>query len=139
MQRHTVRHVFFLAICIAAPAAFAGPDIVKCVDQTGHVTLTDEPCSDGRETVLVPASVNTPPAAAENQPAAPPPAMPAAARIVTTERILVPAAVMPRHDNWVGKAAPSRALARDVATLKAARASLQLMDSGRSTRLAGLN
>jgi hypothetical protein len=41
-----------LAAC-AAPAALAGPDILKCVDRGGHVTLTDQPCPAGTRVSLV--------------------------------------------------------------------------------------
>jgi hypothetical protein len=41
-----------LAVC-AAPAALAGPDILKCVDRSGHVTLTDQPCPAGSRVSLV--------------------------------------------------------------------------------------
>ena len=39
------------AMVLAAPAAMAGNDIVKCVDGGGHVTLTDQPCGAGASTV----------------------------------------------------------------------------------------
>lgn len=138
MSRHLSRHALLLAGLMAASAAFAGSDIVKCVDPSGHVTLTDEPCRNGTETVIVPAATAAPPAAVPGDEAA----VPAATRVITTERVYA----MPRpvrHDAWVKKATPERMLARDVATLKAARANLQLMDSSaasaRQTRLAGLN
>ena len=143
MNRHAVRHALFFAVYLAASAASAGAEIVKCVDAAGHVTLTDEPCREGRETVVVPASAGAPPAAAESEAGA------ATAIVLTTpvthglatEHILVSRlpAPAPRRDRWAGKAVPDRALARDVVTLKAARASLLLMDSGRTARLAGLN
>ena len=138
MSRHSFRHAYFLAGLMAASAAYAGSDIVKCVDPSGHVTLTDEPCRDGAATLLVPASDNSAPAAA---PEDPPATIPAVTRVTTTERVAATPRV--RRDTWVKKAAPDRMLARDVATLKAAYSSMQLMDSNassaRRTRLAGLN
>ncbi|MGZ5200962.1 MAG: DUF4124 domain-containing protein [Telluria sp.] len=44
--------LILLAAC-AAPAALAGPDILKCVDRNGHVTLTDQPCPPGSQVALV--------------------------------------------------------------------------------------
>ena len=41
MRSHRFRHAYLLAAWMAASAAFAGPDIVKCTDTAGHVTLTD--------------------------------------------------------------------------------------------------
>ncbi|GAB3470508.1 hypothetical protein GCM10027321_41010 [Massilia terrae] len=49
----------------AAPGALAGPDILKCVDSAGHVTLTDQPCPAGSRVTLV-----IPDAAPERLPAA---------------------------------------------------------------------
>ncbi|WP_460825361.1 DUF4124 domain-containing protein, partial [Massilia solisilvae] len=46
MKRHTCQLCLILAAATAAPAALAG-DILKCVDRTGHVTLTDQPCPPG--------------------------------------------------------------------------------------------
>ena len=47
------RHLCLSILCAAltAPAAYAGADIVKCVDGLGRVTLTDQPCDGGAATV----------------------------------------------------------------------------------------
>lgn len=115
------------AAWLAGPAAMAGNDIVKCVDAQGHVTITDQPCTDGASTVRMEraTAANGPNAAADTD-AAPVP-----------QRHVVPAAEL-RHPAWQAPA-PERAapLSRDVATLKAARRALLLMDAPR-TSLAGL-
>ena len=132
MTPNSFRPALLLAGLIAASAAFAGPDIVKCTDSAGHVTLTDEPCHEGSETVLVPGGAQTPAAEDGEHPLA-------VTRIAATERVAAPRSAV-RADNWVKKAMPERMLARDVATLKAARATMQLQDNAaRHTRLAGLN
>ena len=46
MNRQTFRTSIFITAMLAASAAFAGADIVKCVDQDGRVTLTDAQCSE---------------------------------------------------------------------------------------------
>jgi hypothetical protein len=115
------------AAWLAAPAVMAGTDIVKCVDAHGRVTLTDQACDSGATATRLVADM---PDAA--WPDAPP----------ARERHLVPAAQLRRQaayeQAWqpphAARAAP---LARDVATLKAARRALLLMEPPR-TRLAGL-
>jgi hypothetical protein len=101
----------------------AGNEIVKCIDASGHVTLTDQPCEAGTATVRL---------ASENS-ATPAPA-PA---IGQPQRHVLPAAELHRQA-WrqppVVRAAP---LSRDVATLKAARRMLMLQET--RPRLAGLN
>jgi hypothetical protein len=112
-----------LSASMAAPAAMAGNEIVKCIDTSGHVTLTDQPCEAGTATVRL--STETAPTAQTAEPAAP------------AQRHVLPAAQL-RHEAWrrpqVVRAAP---LSRDVATLKAARRMLMLQES--RPRLAGLN
>jgi predicted HD phosphohydrolase len=139
MNRQTFRSSLFIATMLAASAAFAGGDIVKCVDQSGKVTLTENQCSEGVQTVLVAGDA---PALAEDATTAEPtlPAAPAARRAV--QRVAyTPAAI--QHDNWTAPKSNSRPLARDVETLKAARISMKVLDEASSTsrqqRLAGLN
>jgi hypothetical protein len=107
------------AAVLAAPAAMAGSDIVKCVDAAGHVTLTDQPCDGGAVTVRLE------PGAAQN------------AEQATPRRYVLPAVDL-RHAAWkrpaVARPAP---LSRDVATLKAARQTLLMLDA--KPVLAGLN
>jgi len=107
------------ALVAAAPASTAG-DIVKCVDASGHVTLTDQPCTGAATTVQLEHGIGQK-------------AEPAAAR----QRYLLPAADL-RHDAWKRPAVERPAqLARDVATLKAARRTLLMLDA--KPVLAGLN
>lgn len=93
------------AMTVAAPA-MAG-DILKCVDQDGHITLTDQPCSAGAASVHL-----------EQDRIA-----------VAPQRHVLPAAQL-RQAAWrrpdLSQPAP---LNRDVATLKAARRMLMIMDA----------
>ncbi|HZV63302.1 MAG TPA: DUF4124 domain-containing protein [Telluria sp.] len=130
MRSHSFRHAYLLAAWMAASAAFAGPDIVKCTDAAGHVTLTDEPCREGSQTLLVPG--NATPASADGEHPL------AVTHIVTSERVIAPPSA-PRAATLVKKAGPERMLARDVLTLKAARAAMLLDNSARHAHLAGLN
>lgn len=53
-----------LLSAFAAPSVLAGPDILKCVDSGGHVTLTDQPCPAGtRVTLVIPDATPPRPAA----------------------------------------------------------------------------
>lgn len=142
MTRPTFRSTIFITAMLAASAAFAGGDIVKCVDQSGKVTLTDGQCSDGTQAVVLEAegSAAAPAesvvAADADQPAAP------VVRRAATQRVAyAPQPV--QHDSWSAPRPASRMLARDVETLKAARLSMQVLDdassSTRRPRLAGLN
>ena len=64
---------------------------------------------------------------------------PAVTRIVTSERVTAPPSALSAAV-LVKKAGPERMLARDVLTLKAARAAMLLLDnSARHAHLAGLN
>jgi hypothetical protein len=102
-----------LSAAVAAPVAMAGNDIVKCVDASGHVTLTDQPCDTGSATVKL--SSETP---------------------LPQRHFVTPAEL--RHEAW--KRPPvvrPAALSRDVATLKAARRMMMLQET--KPRLAGLN
>lgn len=102
------------ATTLAASAAMAS-DIVKCVDAGGHVTLTDQPCDGGSATVKLDQGTET----------APP------------QRHVLPAADL-RHGAWKRPAVERPApLSRDVATLKAARRTLLMLDA--KPVLAGLN
>jgi len=122
MKRHLCLSMFCAAL--AAPAAFAGSDIVKCVDEEGRVTLTDQPCDGGAATVRLasmPLEESTPrvqayPIAVEHGVLPPPP----------QRRVMAPRV----------KAKP---LTQDVATLKAARANFLLMDTTGKQTLATLD
>lgn len=117
MKRHL--YCSILVAALAAPAAspaYAGADIVKCVDGAGRVTLTDQPCENGATMVRL---ANTPAdegiARAEPHP------------LAVEQGTLPPAPQLRRQPAPRAKAKP---MTRDVATLKAARAQLLLMDAG---------
>ncbi|MDQ2988509.1 MAG: DUF4124 domain-containing protein [Pseudomonadota bacterium] len=139
MNRQTIRSSIFLTAMLAASAAFAGGDIVKCVDQNGKVTLTENQCSEGVQTVLVAGDA---PAVAEDAATAEPAvaAAPAARRAIQRVAYTPPAI---QHDSWTAPKSSGRPLARDVETLKAARISMKVLDEASSTsrqqRVAGLN
>ena len=141
MARHTFRSTIFITAMLAASAAFAGADIVKCVDQNGKVTLTDAQCNDGVETVVVPAAAEAARVAATQNDAAVQPTTPAVRRAPVQRVAYAPQQV--QHDSWSVARPSGRMLARDVETLKAARLSMQVLDgasaSVRHQRLAGLN
>jgi hypothetical protein len=139
MNRHTFRSSIFITAMLAASAALASGDIVKCVDQDGKVTLTENQCSAGVQTVLVAADA---PAVAADSAAADTtlPVTPVARRAI--QRVSYSPAVI-QHDSWTAPKMNGRPLARDVETLKAARLSMKVLDeastSSRHQRLAGLN
>lgn len=118
-MKRSVGLLSVIATLLAAPAAMAGGDIVKCVDSGGHVTLTDQPCDSGSATVRL---------ERQDGPQAEP---------VTAQRYVLPAVDL-RHGAWKRPAVTRpAALAGDVATLKAARQALLMLDA--KPVLAGLN
>ena len=145
MNHPTLSSSIFMIAMLAGSAAYAGKDIVKCVDQNGKVTLTDAQCGAGVKTVLVPAGAEaaaTAPASTEDEAgdAAIDAAAPVARRAPSQRVAYSPQPI--QHDNWT--VPPSRkTLSRDVETLKAARLSMRVLDEAsanvRQQRLAGLN
>ena len=130
MKRLATQLSIVLAAIAATPAALAGSEVLKCVDVEGHVTLTDQPCESGaRMTRLVAASAPQAAAEAETPVAAVAPQASAAQRYEA-------APALQRQQAWRPRlpAQSDRPLARDVATLKAARAQLLLIDSDRTQR-----
>lgn len=118
-----------LAGMAATPAALANGGIVKCIGAGGHVTLTDTACPAGERSVtLLPGAQSAAPT--EAQP------LPSAARsLAAPARAAIARAPLARLDP------PSRSLTRDVATLKAARQAMLLMDGTAGSldrRVAGL-
>lgn len=114
-----------LTAIAAAPAALAGSEILKCVDAGGHVTLTDQPCESGSQATRLVSL-----AGSESAPTA------AEARSLAVQRYEAPHALQ-RQQAWrprVVEAQRDRPLARDVATLKAARAQLLSSDADRHAR-----
>jgi hypothetical protein len=139
MKRHASQLSLILAAIAFAPAALAGSEIVKCIDPAGHVTLTDQPCGSNATAVrLTPAPGAVAAVAAGTEPEDG--AYAAGAQPSTVERHVSTPSLL-RQANWSTPLAPrSRPLARDVATLKAARQQLLMMDSAaqRQPQLAGL-
>ena len=125
MTHHTLRNTVF-AFAALLFSAVAQADVVKCVDQSGHVTLTDMPCPDDAWT------------AQSSAPVAPPPVMGKASALH-----VIASGSENRRDSWVRKSGPDRSQTLDVATLKAARISMQVMDQAaslmRQQKLAGTN
>lgn len=118
MKRHLCLSLFIAAL--AAPS-HAGGNIVKCVDGTGHVTLTDQPCEAGATMVRL-ASMPAEPGAPSARP------YPLAAEAA----VLPPARVV--QGRYVMQRAKPKPLKPDVLTLKAARAQFLLMDAGAGTQ-----
>ena len=134
----STRAIFLAGMVFASGAFAASSDIKKCVTESGHVTLTDAVCpGDTRAVTIinVPASAGTErvPDNANDRASTP------AQRLTATS---MPARY-PVHYATLGRnAAPLHAVSLDTATLKAARANMQMVDnaaeSSRAQRLAGL-
>jgi len=121
-----------VAAIAATPAALAGSDILKCVDSAGNVTLTDQPCESGaRATRMVVGSPAAPVQDASFNAADADPAI-EQPQPAPVQRFAAAPRMQGQHD-WRPRMPPrDRPLARDVATLKAARAQLLLIDADRS-------
>ena len=119
MNSKTSTRALFLAGMMLAASAYAGADINKCVSASGSVTLTDEVCPPGAQTVkLVSAAADS---ATDETP-------PAASQRTSVERY--PATRLPaRATAQMRNAQPARGLSLDIATLKAARMNMQLVDN----------
>jgi len=128
MNQPATTCAIFLAGMVLTCSALAS-DINKCVAQSGTVTLTDEPCPSGETTVKV---FNGP----SDAPMAPTQAL------ATPERFTV-GRLPPRFVTLATNPKPARGLALDVATLRAARLNLHLLDNAadvlRSQRVASLH
>ena len=130
MKRLATRLSFVLAALAATPAALAGSEILKCVDAAGHVTLTDQPCQGGSHgTRLVSnAAPDTAPGEPSTTGAQP------QTQANSVQRYEAPQAML-RYQDWRPRVPNrDRPLARDIATLKAARAQLMLSDAVRQPR-----
>lgn len=154
IHRALTRSMFFAGLMLSS-SVFADAEIVKCIDGDGKVTLTDARCPASAQLVAVVATSAQPSTAddtagsgAEEDYAlalggdnASVPAAAAETSAPTIERYNS-AAVWTKRDLPGVRKYASGTLARDVATLKAARHSLMLQDSAaqaaRSQRLAGL-
>ncbi|MDQ1923352.1 hypothetical protein [Massilia pseudoviolaceinigra] len=147
------RSIFFAGLMLSS-TVFADPAIaiVKCIDHDGKVTLTDAHCPQQAQAVAVVVASGTEPASAEPQAEVEEERQTivsgesTAAATVTAlvvERYTASQAALPRRElPVVRKPGAGGGLARDIATLKAARHSLMLQDSAaqsaRSQRIAGL-
>ena len=133
MKRLASQLSLMLAALAAAPAALAGTEILKCVDRAGNVTLTDQPCEGAArmtrmtlgptsESASYGGSGST--SATASGSGAEPQAAPLQRYAATP--------AMHRQQDWRPRMpARDRPLARDVATLKAARAQMMLLDADR--------
>ena len=121
MKRHLCLSLIIAATTLTAPGAFAGSDIVKCVDSAGHVTLTDQACDSGTATVrLARADAQSDGDAGDSL------ARADVHPLASEQRMLPPPPVHRRHMAPRVKAKPMRL---DVATLKAARAQFLMLDA----------
>ncbi|WP_296950088.1 DUF4124 domain-containing protein [uncultured Massilia sp.] len=133
-----------IAALLAAPAAMAASDIVKCVDAAGHVTFTDQPCPAGatatrlaQDGAAAYGGSGTGGDTGASGPDGPSATATAAAPAPALQRYVLPPADM-RHAAWKQRAAERPAsLARDIATLKEARR-MQLLQDGPRQHLAGI-
>lgn len=136
MNTTATTRALFLAGMVFGSGAFAGNDINKCVTPAGHVTLTDDACPSGSHTVKV---ISGPAEADEHgTPAAPAPTV---LQSAYNERFTV-GRLPPRYVTLMKSPTPARGLALDVATLRAARLNMHLLDNAaqalRAQRLVSL-
>jgi hypothetical protein len=132
-----------LAAMAAAPAALAGPDILKCVDRAGHITLTDQPCPPGSISghMAIQQGYGEGSSGAAGSTGS---GGPADATVPLSKPALehypAPPAPPPRAGPRV-REQQHAPFARDAATLKAAHAQLLILDGSRPKRprLAGLD
>lgn len=131
MNTQATARTLFIACMVFASSAFA-TDINKCVDASGLVTLTDAVCPGGTHASKV---ISGPSDNIDESTAAAPVSRPTVEHYAAQR---VPARTAP----FARATAPARGLSLDIATLKAARANMLLVDnaaqSTRSQRLAGL-
>lgn len=132
MAHHSATCAAILSSVLFASSAFAGSEINKCVSPSGAVTLTDEACPPSTRIVKLiratPEAESGDTTAALGEPRRP-----------VVERFNI--APMPlRFAAPMRGPAPARGMALDIATLKAAKANLTLVEmaSTRGQRLAGL-
>ncbi len=154
IHRALTRSMFFAGLMLSS-SVFADAEIVKCIDSDGKVTLTDARCPASAHVVAVVATSAQPSSADETTVSgaeedfalamsggdASEPAVAVEVSAPTIERYNS-AAVWTKRDLPGVRKYASGTLARDVATLKAARHSLMLQDSAaqaaRSQRIAAL-
>ena len=132
MKRLASQLSFILAALAATPAALAGSDILKCVDSNGRVTLTDQPCEGGAraERMTAASALNVPSESMSGSSGMGATGSGGDDPVVVQRYAPLPA--IDRQHEWRPRVPKhERPLARDVATLKAARAQMLLSDSER--------
>lgn len=142
MKRLASQLSLMLAAAVAAPAALAGTEVLKCVDNAGRVTLTDQPCEGAVRVTRMSLGTTSSSDTASSDAASGGSGSLAAtgsgggsesapAQGVPVQRYAATPRMQQQHD-WRPRLPPrDRPLARDVATLKAARAQLMLLDADR--------
>lgn len=138
MKLSTLGRTFFLASMLVGTAALADPELRRCVDPDGHLTLTDEPCQQADQ--VAPQEAAPAEAADADSNLDPDPAK-AMQPVLRPRAPISPAAA--RQSEWAQNAAARRGFSTDAETLKAARLNLQLRDdvalAQRQHRLSGIN
>lgn len=124
MKCKAIRHTLFVAGMVFVSSTFAGTEVIKCTDESGHVTLTDQPCK-GEEAQVVLSAATTAATTVDE-------AVPAAGGTDRYQLTNLPPSTRLRAAPYTQVQAPGRSLARDVATLKEARRTLMLLDSSMS-------
>lgn len=125
MNCKAIRHTLFVAGMVFVSSTFAGTEVIKCTDQSGHVTLTDQPCKGAAAQVVLSGATAPSGLADEGTPEV----SNGADRYQLTN---LPPSTRMRAAPFTQVQAPGRSLARDVATLKEARRTLMLLDSSMS-------
>jgi hypothetical protein len=128
-MKHPACHFCLIAAAMAAaPAAWSGPDILRCVDRDGRVTLTDQPCPAGSivDKVVVPDAGGDAygGSGAAGSTGAGGPQGPSAAPLPQH----MPAPSLPPLQARPGEPARHAPMPGDAATLKAARAQMLIKD-----------
>lgn len=125
MNCKAIRHTLFVAGMVFVSSTFAGTEVIKCTDQSGHVTLTDQPCKGEAAQEVLSGAAGASSLTDE--------AAPAASDVTDRYQLTnLPPSTRMRAAPFTQVQAPGRALARDVATLKEARRTLMLLDSSMS-------
>lgn len=122
MNRQPLNRILFLASMCVATTAFAGSEIIKCIDAAEHVTLTDQACDSASVAAPLEAMASEAAMAAE----APVPVI--APKTETVERVVVARSALPPAPRAAQGPVARSSLALDVAMLKVARLNLQVSD-----------
>ncbi|WP_295997218.1 hypothetical protein [Rugamonas sp.] len=123
MKRHQLISTLALSGLLAFCGGAARADVVKCVDQEGHATLTDQGCADG-EVAEAPSEHVAP---ANDEAVTPRGAVAHDAQVAR----LAPAAAMRamRAKSWEAtRVQLPRGPSPDALTMKAARMTMQMLD-----------